>query len=163
MTPHSRTAVVLALIGLFAPACSTSTARDTPAPSASGRPSETRSATTAAPSPPTEPASDTVRVNAPPGGTLLVHGTYPKVASRCVRYRRPRLAARYPGALSVRRAEDGTLSLTLTLAFEDYLKGIAEVPPSWPPAALQAQAIAARSYALATTGWEGAEGETLKT
>src|SRR4029453_12182645 len=37
------------------------------------------------------------------------------------------------------------------------------VPPSWPRAALEAQAIAARSYALATTGWEGAEGETLKT
>jgi stage II sporulation protein D len=51
----------------------------------------------------------------------------------------------------------------LTLPFEDYLEGIAEVPPSWPRAALEAQAIAARSYALATTGWEGAEGEPLKT
>jgi stage II sporulation protein D len=63
----------------------------------------------------------------------------------------------------VRRADDGSLSLTVTLAFEDYLKGIAEVPPSWPRAALEAQAIAARSYALASTGWEGAQGETLKT
>jgi stage II sporulation protein D len=43
------------------------------------------------------------------------------------------------------------------------LKGIAEVPPSWPRAALESQAIAARSYALATTGWDGAQGETLKT
>src|SRR5262245_64157739 len=94
---------------------------------------------------------------------MLVHGRYPKVESRCVGYHRPRLAARYPGALSVRRSDDGTLSLTLTLTFEDYLKGIAEVPPSWPRAALEAQAIAARSYALATTNWEGAQGETLKT
>jgi stage II sporulation protein D len=102
-------------------------------------------------------------VEAPAGGTLLVHGTYPKVDSRCVRYHRARLAARYPGTLSVRRADDGTLSLTVTLAFEDYLKGIAEVPPSWPRAALEAQAIAARSYALASTGWDGVQGETLKT
>jgi stage II sporulation protein D len=110
-----------------------------------------------------EPASATTRVNAPPGGTLLVRGAYPRVESRCLRYHRPRLAARYPRALSVRLADDGTLSLTVTLAFEDYLRGIAEVPPSWPRAALEAQAIAARSYALASTGWEGAPGETLKT
>jgi stage II sporulation protein D (peptidoglycan lytic transglycosylase) len=107
--------------------------------------------------------SDEARVEAPAGSTLLVHGTYPKVESRCVGYHRARLAARYPGALSVRREDDGTLSLTVTLAFEDYLKGIAEVPPSWPRASLEAQAIAARSYALASTGWDGAQGETLKT
>jgi stage II sporulation protein D len=110
-----------------------------------------------------EPAADTARVEAPAGGTLLVHGTYPKVESRCVRYHRSRLAARYPGTLSVRWADDGTLSLTVTLAFEEYLKGIAEVPSSWPRAALEAQAIAARSYALASTDWDGAQGETLKT
>jgi stage II sporulation protein D len=71
--------------------------------------------------------------------------------------------ARYPGALSVKRADDGTLALTVTLPFEDYLKGIAEVPPSWPRSALEAQAVAARSYALATTGWDGEQGETQKT
>jgi stage II sporulation protein D len=65
--------------------------------------------------------------------------------------------------LSVRRADDGTLSLVVTLPFEAYLQGIAEVPPSWPAAALAAQAIAARSYALATTGWSGQQGETLTT
>lgn len=31
---------------------------------------------------------------------------------------------------------------------DEYLKGVAEVPSSWPEAALQAQVIAARSYAL---------------
>jgi len=151
---------------LFATACSSTTPGSTAAPSPSGRPSVTPPSTTAAAPPPSqapEPASDTARVEAPAGGTLLVHGTYPKVESRCVRYHRARLAARYPGILSVRRADDGTLSLTVTLAFEDYLKGIAEVPPSWPRAALEAQAIAARSYALASTGWDGVQGETLKT
>ncbi len=55
------------------------------------------------------------------------------------------------------------MSLTVTLPFERYLEGIAEEPPSWPMAALEAQAIAARSYALATTGWSGTQGQTLKT
>jgi stage II sporulation protein D len=55
------------------------------------------------------------------------------------------------------------LLLTLTLPFERYLEGIAEVPPSWPAAALDAQVIAARSYALARIGWTGQQGETLQT
>ena len=137
----------------------------TPEPGADGTTSEP---TTAAPRPtasatPTSETPTSTLIRSPNGGSLLVRGTYPRVASRCVRYHRPRLAARYPGTLSVKRSDDGTLALTVTLPFEDYLKGIAEVPPSWPRAALEAQAIAARSYALATTGWEGAEGETLKT
>jgi stage II sporulation protein D len=61
----------------------------------------------------------------------------------------------------VRPDGDGTLTLTVSLPFERYLEGIAEVPSSWPAAALEAQAVAARSYALATTGWEGGQGETL--
>jgi hypothetical protein len=41
-----------------------------------------------------------------------------------------------------------------SLPFEDnYLLGIAEMPSDWPLAALKAQAIAARSYALAYIGW----------
>ena len=108
------------------------------------------------------PAS--VRLRPPGGGSFLVRGAYPRVPSRCVDHARPSLTARYPGTLSVERSEeDGTLAITVTLPFERYLEGIAEVPPSWPRAALDAQAIAARSYALATTGWSGAEGETLPT
>jgi stage II sporulation protein D len=53
------------------------------------------------------------------------------------------------------------MGITVALPFDRYLEGIAEVPPSWPKAALEAQAIAARSYALATTGWSGDEGEAL--
>jgi stage II sporulation protein D len=152
---------VVAVTLLLAGAACTST----PAP---GADRTTSQPTTAAPRPtasatPTSETPTSTLIRSPNGGSLLVRGTYPRVASRCVRYHRPRLAARYPGTLSVKRSDDGTLALTVTLPFEDYLKGIAEVPPSWPRAALEAQAIAARSYALATTGWEGAEGETLKT
>jgi SpoIID/LytB domain protein len=37
--------------------------------------------------------------------------------------------------------------LILPVGFEDYLLGIGEVPSSWPTAALQAQAVAARTFA----------------
>jgi stage II sporulation protein D len=152
---------VVAVTLLLACAACTST----PPPGANRTTSEPTTAPenpTASATPTSETPTSTL-IRSPNGGSLLVRGTYPRVASRCVRYHRPRLAARYPGTLSVKRSDDGTLALTVTLPFEDYLKGIAEVPPSWPRAALEAQAIAARSYALATTGWEGAEGETLKT
>jgi len=36
------------------------------------------------------------------------------------------------------------------MSFNAYLRGLAEVPSSWPAETLKAQAIAARSYALAT-------------
>lgn len=92
----------------------------------------------------------------------MVHGTYPHVHSPCVRHVQPTLDARYPGTLTATRGSDGTISLTVKLPFERYLDGIAEVPPSWPQAALRAQAIAARTYALASTGWRGAPGEQLR-
>jgi stage II sporulation protein D len=102
-----------------------------------------------------------VRLVPPSGGSFLVRGTFPFAPSPCRDPERPLLTGRFPGTLRVRLAADGTLALTATLPFERYLEGIAEVPPSWPAAALDAQAIAARSYALATTGWSGAEGEAL--
>ncbi len=40
------------------------------------------------------------------------------------------------------------LRLVNHLGVEDYLRGMAEVPGSWPAAAVQAQAVAARTYAL---------------
>jgi SpoIID/LytB domain protein len=101
-----------------------------------------------------------VTLDQPRNDSSLVAGRYPLVESRCVNYRRGTLTARYPGEVTVSLADDGSLTLTAAMPFEDYLKGIAEVPPSWPMAALEAQAIAARSYALASTGWTG-EGETL--
>jgi SpoIID/LytB domain protein len=53
---------------------------------------------------------------------------------------------RYVGVLESRVAGGG-LTLLNELSFDAYLEGLAEVPVSWPDAALQAQVIAARSYA----------------
>jgi stage II sporulation protein D len=55
----------------------------------------------------------------------------------------------YRGAVEVVR-QGGGLAVVNDVPFEDYVRGIAEMPPSWPDEALRAQAIAARTYAL----WE---------
>ncbi|MEX0984896.1 MAG: SpoIID/LytB domain-containing protein [Actinomycetota bacterium] len=129
----------------------TSAVTTTSAPSASGPPS------------PVVELGQTVTLEPPADGSFRVRGAYPHVSSECVDAEQPRLEARYPGRLTVTRTDDGSFTLTATLSFERYLEGIAEVPPSWPRAALEAQAIAARSYALASIGWRGEEGEALST
>lgn len=85
----------------------------------------------------------------------MIRARYPRIKTGCKNPARPNLVARYPGKLHAERAKDGTITVTATLPFEKYLEGIAEVPASWPMEALKAQAIAARTYALATTGWTG--------
>jgi SpoIID/LytB domain protein len=89
-----------------------------------------------------------LRLTAPPGESLLVHGRYPFIESSCRGFQQPVLHARYRGTIEVLRASDGTLSLIGELGFEDYIKGIAEVPRHWPIEALKAQVVAARTYAL---------------
>lgn len=88
-----------------------------------------------------------VRVAAPEGASILVHGEYPPTRSSCVDPVQPVLHERYRGAVEVLRASDGSLTVLGELPFEDYLKGIAEVPRSWHADALKAQVVAARSYA----------------
>jgi peptidoglycan hydrolase-like amidase len=77
-----------------------------------------------------------------------VFGVHPRPDGVCARRQPPPLRAKYRGSLEIVRASDGTLSLIGTLPFRSYLAGLAEVPRSWPAAALRAQVIAARSYAL---------------
>ncbi|HKJ37008.1 MAG TPA: SpoIID/LytB domain-containing protein, partial [Solirubrobacterales bacterium] len=57
----------------------------------------------------------------------------------------------YRGKL-VAKPDSGSLNVINRVGLEGYLKGVVpdEVPPSWPAKALRAQAVAARSYALAT-------------
>jgi stage II sporulation protein D len=57
----------------------------------------------------------------------------------------------YHGLLVVRRAGHA-LSVVNSLALDDYVRGVVggEMPDRWSMAALEAQAVAARSYALAT-------------
>jgi SpoIID/LytB domain protein len=58
---------------------------------------------------------------------------------------------RYRGRLRVLAATDG-LSVVNIVSLESYLRGVvaSEMPSSWRPEALEAQAIAARTYAVAT-------------
>jgi SpoIID/LytB domain protein len=55
----------------------------------------------------------------------------------------------YRGLLEIRRAGGGVGAVN-EVALDDYLKGISEVPSSWPSEVLRAQAIAARTYLLWT-------------
>jgi SpoIID/LytB domain protein len=96
-----------------------------------------------------------------PGASVLVHGTYPKVDSPCVRPVQPILHSRFPGTVEVGRDTDGTLFVIGVLPFEQYLEGIAEVPRTWPMAALEAQVVAARSYALAHMSYPDTTGDRL--
>jgi SpoIID/LytB domain protein len=89
-----------------------------------------------------------VRFTAPPDGSLLVHGTYPPAQSFCADTQQPLLHARFRGTVEIGRSSDGSLFVIGELPFEDYLKGIAEVPRRWHMEALKAQVVAARSYAL---------------
>jgi stage II sporulation protein D len=58
----------------------------------------------------------------------------------------------YRGKL-VARNDGGSLLVVNSLGIDSYVKGVvpSEVPSSWPAAALRAQAVVARSYALATS------------
>jgi stage II sporulation protein D len=58
---------------------------------------------------------------------------------------------RWRGAPSTVDAPGKRLALVTTIDVDGYLQGVVplESPPSWPPAALQAQAIVARTFALA--------------
>ena len=77
---------------------------------------------------------------------------------------------RYRGALELRN-QGGGLQLVNAVGIDEYVRGVipSESPPSWPLEALKAQAVAARSYALASNGllftdtrsqvYRGADGE----
>ncbi|HEU4944385.1 MAG TPA: SpoIID/LytB domain-containing protein [Solirubrobacterales bacterium] len=69
----------------------------------------------------------------------------------------------YRGALEVvpTGSEAGSLNAVNAVALDQYVKGVIpnESPPSWPMAALRAQAVAARSFAL--TGKVGGNGFDL--
>ncbi len=69
----------------------------------------------------------------------------------------------YHGKLMV-KVVNGNLTVINDIDLEDYLKGVvpSEMPPSWEFEALKAQAIAARSFALANLGKQARHGYDLK-
>ncbi|HEX9257014.1 MAG TPA: hypothetical protein VF907_02065, partial [Actinomycetota bacterium] len=114
----------IALLLLALTACtSTVTTAEAPSPQPSASPS-TSASTSPAASPSASTSPDLVVVRPRENGSLRIHGTYPHASSECRHPEQPRLEARYPGTLAVRRASDGTLDLTVTLPFERYLEGI---------------------------------------
>ena len=60
------------------------------------------------------------------------------------------LGKTYRGAVTVHANASGSMSVINVLGLEQYVQGVVpeEVVPSWPTAALEAQAVAARTYAL---------------
>lgn len=58
----------------------------------------------------------------------------------------------YRGTISVHAGDNGELYVVNTLPVDDYLRGVlpSEMPPSWPEEALKAQAVASRTYTLAS-------------
>ena len=69
----------------------------------------------------------------------------------------------YHGILMVKNI-GGKLTVINDIDLEDYIKGVvpSEMPPSWEFEALKAQAIAARSFALANLGKQAKNGYDLK-
>jgi SpoIID/LytB domain protein len=102
-----------------------------------------------------------VSFRAEPGASILVHGTYPTAHSQCVQTYQPSLHARFQGTIEVGKDSDGSLFVIGALPLEDYLKGIAEVPRTWPMEALKAQVVAARTYAFSRLGSPDATGARL--
>lgn len=58
----------------------------------------------------------------------------------------------YRGSITVQLGNDGALLVINTVFVDDYLRGVlpSEMPPAWPAEALKAQAVASRTYALAS-------------
>lgn len=68
----------------------------------------------------------------------------------------PRSARSYSGVLALGVGSDGLLTVTEHIALEDYIAGVvpSEMPASWPMEALKAQAVAARSDAVANLSFK---------
>lgn len=60
---------------------------------------------------------------------------------------------RYRGNLQIRASALGGVLAINALSMDDYIRGVVagEMPSGWPQAALRAQAVAARTYAMATS------------
>ena len=85
---------------------------------------------------PATPAGSTASANAPVTAVPAA-GDVTRVDDRGRSYR---------GTVEANAA--GGLRLINIVGVEDYLRGMAEVPSTWPAAAVQAQTVAARTYAL---------------
>lgn len=81
-------------------------------------------------------------------GITRVEVSFPGRTDVCPSKRAKKLVSRYRGTLQIVKTANGRLAVIDSLTFDEYLRGLSEVPRSWPEEALKAQVIAARSYAL---------------
>jgi stage II sporulation protein D len=110
-------------------------------------------------SPYVEPDVTTVLDVRPNAGGLLLAGAIQAGSAIVVAPADPRYPLAidgtvYRGAAIVQTASDGSIDVINVVDLERYLDGVvgSEMDPSWPQAALQAQAIVARTYAVANLG-----------
>ncbi|MGH2794495.1 MAG: SpoIID/LytB domain-containing protein, partial [Actinomycetota bacterium] len=92
--------------------------------------------------------SDRLILNPSGDTTFRVQAVYPNPGVTCEAKRKRDLRARYRGRLEIVRQSDGGIAIINHLTFDEYLRGLAEVPRSWPYETLKAQVVAARSYGL---------------
>ena len=100
-------------------------------------------------------------VSTGPGSKIDIDASFPPNPNACQANQTPDIKAAYPGTLEVGRQANGSLYLITELTFPQYLKGIAEMPASWPEPALEAQVVAARTYAIAHMNAGGAQARAL--
>jgi stage II sporulation protein D len=110
-------------------------------------------------SPYVEPDVTTVLDVRPNAGGLLLAGAIQAGSAIVVAPADPRYPLAidgtvYRGAAIVQTAADGSVDVINVVDLERYLDGVvgSEMDPAWPQAALQAQAIVARTYAVAHLG-----------
>ncbi|HEV2012374.1 MAG TPA: SpoIID/LytB domain-containing protein [Candidatus Dormibacteraeota bacterium] len=110
------------------------------------------------PSGPAQLIAGTHVTNLAPGQTvsLTTAGGLQKIVpasagTRLAVYGRSGLYHRYRGTI-VAQPSGGLLYIINVLPIEDYLRGLGEVPSSWPLEAIKAQIVAARCYALTHLG-----------
>jgi SpoIID/LytB domain protein len=145
LPPPSTTAPPASTTTTTAPSSTTTTSAPVVTP-----PSSSPSTTTTAPPapPPGETTTTTTGAPAEGGGARTTTRPLVVVPADGGTVALPARQRQYRGTVEVSAAA-GTLHLVNVLDVETYLKGMGEVrDPSWPPAALRAQAIAARTYAM---------------
>ncbi len=72
-------------------------------------------------------------------------------------------STKYRGTIILQSQQDSDISVVNEVPFEQYLYGVvpSEMPSSWHPEALKAQAVAARNYALVSMGKHKGQGFDL--
>lgn len=94
-----------------------------------------------------EAADGTVLFDGPAPADFTIRGNTPE--SRLQLWSKPTKYDRYRGTLRVIAHSTTRVSVVNDVGLEEYLAGVVpvEMPATWPAAALEAQAVAARSYA----------------